>query len=127
MAIPDSLSRRPDLRPEEDNDNEDQIMLPAEVFVKTMDVELHNKFTETRTRDKVIMDALDAIKQGGTLPMKSALKDWREEDGIIFYKDRVYVPPNDKLQHEITRRHHDLTMMGHPGRFKTLELIRRDY
>ena len=127
MAVPDALSRRPDLCPEEDNDNEDQIMLPEEVFVKTMDVELHKQFTEIRTWDKVIMDALDAIKQGGTLPMKSALKDWREEDGIIFYKDRVYVPPNDKLRHKITCCHHNLTMMGHPGRFKTLELIRRDY
>lgn len=40
MAIPDALSRRPDLCSDEDHDNEDITVLPDHVFIKAMDTEL---------------------------------------------------------------------------------------
>jgi len=39
MVQSDSLSRRPDLYPEKDTDNQDRILLPDEMFIKTIDVE----------------------------------------------------------------------------------------
>lgn len=127
MAIPDALSRRPDLCPDEDHNNEEITVLPDQLFIKALDTELQEKILHTKSKDLVIVEAIEALNKGGTPPMKTALKDWKEENGLIFYKDRVYVPPDEDLRREMTRRHHDLTMMGHPGRFKTLELIKRDY
>jgi len=57
--------------------------------------------------------------------MKSALSDWRLDDGTLFYKDRAYVPSH--LRHRILTLHHDHPTAGHPGRFKTEELVKRDY
>ena len=53
---------------------------------------------------------------------------WTEsDDGIITWKDRIYVPIDRKLREEIVRLHHDTPLAGHPGRHKTHELITRNY
>ncbi|MCI5143515.1 MAG: hypothetical protein D3909_17695 [Candidatus Electrothrix sp. ATG1] len=46
---------------------------------------------------------------------------------LIFYKEQCYIPPNQELRRKIVQRYHDTPTMGHPGQFKTLELLRRDY
>ena len=59
--------------------------------------------------------------------MKTALKDWKEEDGIIFFKNKCYVLKIFELRQEIVKKHHNTTAFRHPGSQKTLELVRRDY
>jgi hypothetical protein len=43
MVQSDALSQRPDLCPEEDTDNEDITMLPEEMFLKLIDVDLQQR------------------------------------------------------------------------------------
>ena len=45
--------------------------------------------------------------------------------GPIFVT--VYVPKDPQLRHDLVWLHHDARAMGHPGRWKTLELVSRDY
>jgi hypothetical protein len=55
-------------------------------------------------------------------------KDWVELDkGVVAWKDRIYVPRDQKLRADLIRLHHDTSLAGHPGRFKTQELITRNY
>ena len=55
-------------------------------------------------------------------------KDWNDHgNGHITYKERLYIPPNAKLRTDIIREHHDTISTGHPGQYKTHELITRDY
>ena len=55
-------------------------------------------------------------------------KTWQEsEDGIVTWGERIYIPRDKKLREEIMRMNHDSMMAGHPGRFKTQELITRNY
>ena len=35
----------------------------------------------------------------------------------------VYIPPNNNLRKEIIRLHHNTKESGHPGQYKTAELI----
>jgi hypothetical protein len=42
MVQSDALSRRADLHPDEDNDNEDMTLLPDELFMKVIDTEMHS-------------------------------------------------------------------------------------
>jgi hypothetical protein len=58
--------------------------------------------------------------------MKSALSDWKLENSILSFKGRFYVPPGD-IRKELVQLHHDSATAGHPGRFKTQELLSRDY
>jgi len=57
--------------------------------------------------------------------MKSALSDWKIVDSILYYKDHAYVSPT--AHHDLLRWLHDHPMAGHPGQFKTEELIKRDF
>ena len=45
MVQSDALSWRLDLCPEEDNDNEDIVMLPDELFVSLIDTDLQERIT----------------------------------------------------------------------------------
>ena len=42
MVLADALSRRPDLCPVEDHDNENVVLLPEDLFVALIDVELRD-------------------------------------------------------------------------------------
>ena len=49
MVQSDALSQRPDLCPEEDNDNEDIVMLPDELLVSLIDTDLQERITYHET------------------------------------------------------------------------------
>ena len=53
-------------------------------------------------------------------------EEWAEEQGLILFRGKVYVPKDIELQKEIVRLHHT-SISGHPGRWKTLELVMRNY
>lgn len=53
--------------------------------------------------------------------------DWREESGVLLYKEAIYVPPVPAIRHEIMRVHHDDPWAGHYGHARTIELIRRKF
>src|ERR1700723_1644801 len=40
-----------------------------------------------------------------------------------MFRGKVYVPNNIELRRKIVSLHHDTTIAGHPGRWKTMELI----
>ena len=46
-----------------------------------------------------------------------------EEDGLIFHHNKVYIPLDPMLQHDIVKAHHDTPLTGHPGHWRTTELI----
>jgi hypothetical protein len=52
--------------------------------------------------------------------------EWSEHDGLLCFRDRIYVPNDPELCHHITSQHHDTQVAGHPG-WKTLELVSCNY
>ena len=64
--------------------------------------------------------------------MIKALNDkqdqWTSLDtGIVMWKHCLYVPKDNELREDIIRLHHDTPLAGHPGRYKTHELITQNY
>src|ERR1700722_10864616 len=53
--------------------------------------------------------------------------EWATRDGLLYFRDRVYVPKNPDLRCRITSQHHDTKIAGHAGHWKTLELVSRNY
>ena len=45
------------------------------------------------------------------------------KDNIVQVGGRIYVPPEPHLREEILEQHHTAPIVGHPGVFRTLELI----
>ena len=127
MIQSDALSRQPDLCLKEDNDNENVTLLPEQMFIRSIDTGLRDLIAWTKNQDHVIVEALEALKTRRTLPMQSALSDWRTNDDLMFYKNRCYVPDNKELRRNVVARYHDSLLAGHPGHLQTMNLIQNDY
>jgi len=42
-------------------------------------------------------------------------EEWREVDGIMYKKEKIYVPKDEKLRAEIVRLYHNTLIGGHGG------------
>jgi len=45
----------------------------------------------------------------------------------VLKKEKVYMPKDEELRVEIIQLYHDMLVAGHRGRWKTTELVTRDY
>ena len=54
-------------------------------------------------------------------------KNWELEDGLIYYKNRLFIPSNEELLTEIAKGCHDSKVAGHFGQEKTIELVTRKF
>jgi hypothetical protein len=85
MVQSDALSQRADLHPDEDNDNEDMMLLPDDLFMKVIDTKMHTLLVAVLMKDNLVKSAVEALKTGGIPPIKSTLTDWKLEDGLLFF------------------------------------------
>jgi len=53
--------------------------------------------------------------------------EWSEDDRVLRFRGKIYVPWNSDLQRWIVSLCHDTKVAGHPGCWKTLELVSRSY
>ena len=79
MIQSDNLSRRPDYVPDNDTDNEDIMMLPDNLFIGLIDVDLQNQITESNDMDKDAMEALATLLNQENTTLINNAKDWTTE------------------------------------------------
>src|ERR1700712_5147897 len=53
--------------------------------------------------------------------------NWNSNDGMLYYKNRLYIPDNDKLKRFIAKGCHNSHTAGHFGQAKTIEIVTRDF
>jgi hypothetical protein len=136
MGKADALSRRAD-HGNGSKDNEDVVLLDPGLFAiraveglvvegeeKDIMKQIRQRSREGRYEDKVTK-AIKELKGGRGGTFRTA--EWREENGLLFFRDRIYVPRDPELRRHIVEQHHDSRLTGHPGRWKTLELVSRNY
>ena len=101
MVQSDTLSRRPDLCLDEDNDNTDIIMLPDDMFLNLIGVDLQKKIAMADDLDSNTTEALKPLLENGLTSMTTGLNDWKIEEShgqkVLFYKGKDYIPRNLEL------------------------------
>ena len=127
LAGPDALSRRPDLLPHSDNDNDGVTLLPPPLFVNVIDIALSHHVQSASAGDPLVLQALQSMNNDLPLPFRSCLSDWQVEAGILTYQGRVYVPNDDSLRHTILQCCHDHESASHPGYLKTRQLVAAEF
>ena len=53
--------------------------------------------------------------------------EWLEDEELLQFRGKIYVPWNLNLQRQVVSLCHDTKVAGYPRRWKTLELVSRDY
>ena len=63
MILSNALSQRPDHCPEIDNNNEDKILLPDDLFLNLLDLDLQERITKSMKKeiDFDVMDAMNSL------------------------------------------------------------------
>jgi len=76
-------------------------------------------------QEKPIAKAARELRQASSKTVCSA--EWSEEDGVLQFRGKIYVPWNSDLRRRVVSLCHDTKVAGHPGCWKTLELVSRNY
>src|ERR1700734_2772882 len=131
MVLSDALSRRPDLCPEEDNDNENVVVLPDHMFIKLLDVDLQRRIAAADELDTNASEVLKVLLGTGPAVLRNDLSDWTTEDfggkPVLFYKGKNYIPKDLDLRRDIVKQFHNHETAGHPGELETYNAVRQHY
>jgi len=91
-----------------------------------IDTKLKAAIQEAIQSNRLAGQLLKEILLSGPRSITKGLQEWNYENGLILHKGLVYVPKNDNLKHRVVQQFHN-NITGHPGKWKTLELITREY
>jgi len=117
--------------PEDDHDNENVTLLPDNLFINLINVELQQKIANSTDMDIDTTDALKALLGQAPNNLRKDLEDWAidtfDEKNILFYQGKNYIPKNYELRKEIVEKYHYPISAGHPGEIETLNAVKEHY
>ena len=115
-----------------DKDNDNQIFIKNnwirgtyEVVVKGPEEEMLEKIKKARSKDEDIVRVVEEMKKVGVKELRR--DEWKLEGDLVLKEGKVYVPKEEELRTEVIQLHHDVPAAGHGGRWKTVELVTRNY
>lgn len=133
----DALSRRPDYQHGDGEDNLARVVLRPEQFrilasrrghlAVVPDKALLKRIRKCQDFEPAVVEALKHVKKLGPATLRNDLVDWNIEQDLLQYRGKIYIPNDQELRTELVRLHHDSPLAGHPGVWKTVELLSRNY
>jgi len=85
---------------------------------------LKDRIRKTQEGDEKVVKAVEELKKTGIKTLRD--EEWKIEDGIIMKERRIYMPEGE-LRSEVIWLHHNTPVGEHGGRWKTMELVTRNY
>jgi hypothetical protein len=101
------------------------ITLAAAAFAKPL--ALKQKIQNCSDCKVKVAQALKVLCKKGPQRLVNNLLKWEELDGLLYYKEKLYIFNNRKLYAEIIKTCHDTPTTGHPGKHGMLKLVSRHY
>ena len=96
---------------------------PSCVHIETNGSDIMDHVHGCTNQDELVMHALKELSLGVNLWGD----EWEECDGLVLFREKVYVPLDPQLWHEIVEAHHNTPVTGHSGQWKTTELVAHNY
>jgi len=136
MGKPDALSQRPNHGKGTSN-NEDVVLLRPEVLaIRALEgVQLEglekdilrdiHQGNQKGDQEELVAKAARELQQASSKTVRSA--EWSEEEGVLQFRGKIYVLWSSDLRRRVVSLCHDMKVAGHSGRWKTLELVSRNY
>ena len=136
MGKPDALSRRAN-HGNRASDNENIVLLQPEFLavhalegVELTGVEQKilsdiHKGNWNRNQEEPIAKAAQELWSSANKTVHSS--EWSNIDGLLQFQGKIYVPQSPDLCRQIIALCHNTQIAGHPGHWKTLELVSQNY
>ena len=128
----DRLSRRVDWKVGVEKDNENQVFIKdnwihklQEVVIEGPEVDIIEKIKKARSRDEDVVRVVEEMKKAGVKELQG--NEWQIEGELVLKEGKVYILKDKELRTEVIWLHYDVLAVGHGGRWKTVELVTRNY
>ena len=132
MEKTDRLSRRPDWKVGVEKDNDNQVFIKDcwlcnlhEVVIEGPEVDIIEKIKKAGDKDKEVVRVVEEMKKAEIKVVRE--EEWQLEGDLVLKKEKIYMPKDKELRVEIIWLHHDIPVAGHRYRWKTIELVMRNY
>jgi hypothetical protein len=76
----DALSRQPDYGAEEQFDDEEKTMLPENLFINLLDMELQERILNRKEIDLDVKNAMNTLLEERPTNLQNNLHDWKVEE-----------------------------------------------
>ena len=123
MAPADALSHRDVIDISEDNTN--AAICPEPVVIGALNTTLARHIQNSSVSDPLVLQAIKNLHSNTPLFPRSSLKDWTYEGGHLYFKGRMYVPPDTR--HALVSSLHSSSALGHAGHFHTKTFLKQDF
>ena len=144
----DPLSRRSDFEKGVEDDNKSKILLPDHLFaqspysnnegaaVRSLDSQKQSESNDLEAAERpIVLKTVESMVKGlqhkrekhATKGLTVEDSNWEQWDGILYYKDLLYIPKDEKIRETIIQQNHDHPLAGHPGVKRTRDLILAKY
>ena len=92
----------PNLAVSDAEDNKQQTVLQPEHFLRAAKMvlfqnPLEDRIRQASAREAEVLEGLQKLKRHGPRKLVNGLVEWEEDNGLVYYKGRVYVPPDKEL------------------------------
>ena len=95
------------------------------VVVEGPEVDLVEKIRKAQSKDENVVRVVKEIKKVGIKELWG--NEWQIEGDLGLKEEKVYVPKDEKLRAEVIWLHHDVPAAKYGGKWKTVELVMRNY
>ncbi len=106
-------------------------LLPDNLFVNLIDLDLQRHIAASDTYDWTATDAIKLLQADGSTEAQTDLSDWTvdhiDNKPILFYRDKCYIPKDLEIRREIVTQYHDIPNAGHPSELETYNALRAHY
>ena len=136
MGKSDALSRRAD-HGTGSADNSNMVLLTPDLFAIRALEGLELVGEERSIMRDIRKGVRDGEKEEGVAKVAKELQstsarsvrsaEWSLDNGVLYFRGKIYVPNSSDLRRRIVTLCHDSKLAGHAGRWKTLELVSRNY
>ena len=106
-------------------DNADAAICPEPAIIGALDLSLARHIQTSSSSDPLVLRAIENLHANTPLFPRSSIKDWTYEGGHLYYKGRMYIPPD--ARHALVSSLHSSSTLGHAGRFRTKTFLERDF
>ena len=83
------------------------------LLIEILEEDILKRVQKAKEMDEAVVKAVAELKRSPTKRLRS--EDWSEEQGLVLFSGKVYVPKDTQLRCEIVQLHHDSPVAGHLG------------
>ena len=128
MGKANGLSQRADWQEGVENDNKNRTLIKLEwvkeVEMLVEDRSLRERIKKAQERNEKVVKVVEELKRAGMKSLRD--KEWLIEEEVVMKKEYIYIPEGE-LREEVVCLHHDTPVERHGRRWKTMELVTRNY